>query len=386
MTRLEYMKLLEYRLEALDPEARSDFLQELSSHIDDLRATHPGESEEDTILRLDSPEFVAEAILSECIPTSGSPGHVAEATPESYAGTQARSERNSGGKGHHRFRIRANFDLGEFLESRMRGEKYRGAAETDSFSRDMGADEVDAIVVRAISADVDIHASTGDIHVEAEGLADEGHFSFGLEGRTLLLEEKKRLQGLDRITVRVPARIASFKVKTASGDIAVHGIDASLGCQTASGDIEARDCTDAEILTVSGDVSASGMAGAVSISTTSGDIELQNAASDASASTVSGDVHVRECGGMLAVESASGNVTVEAKFTFGGASVSTVSGDVEYRLGSGIGAALRASTVSGDIGIEVGGRRIKSRQVLIGDGSSRLSLASVSGDLSVQAG
>ena len=60
MTRLEYMKLLEYRLEALDPEARSDFLQELSSHIDDLRATHPGESEEDTILRLDSPEFVAE--------------------------------------------------------------------------------------------------------------------------------------------------------------------------------------------------------------------------------------------------------------------------------------------------------------------------------------
>lgn len=398
MTRQEYMKLMEYRLDALDPETRSDFLKELSSHIDDLMAAHPGESEEDSILRLDSPEFVAEAILSECVPASGSAGHVADAAAEFDAAEKSREENPAGaGSRHHRereergqdrrrFRIRANFDLGEFLASRMRGEKYRDSAAMDFFSRDMEASEVDSIVVRAISADVDILSSAGDIRVEAYGMTDEGHFSLKSEGRTLVLEEKKRLQGLDRIALRVPARIGTLKLRTASGDIAVRGIDASLGCQTASGDVEARDCTDADILTVSGDVSVSDMAGAVMIATTSGDIVVQNAISDVSVSTASGDIRVGECGGALRAESTSGNVAIEAKSAFGGAAVSTVSGDMECILGSGIGASLRASTVSGDIRIEVEGRKVKARQLLIGDGSARLSLSSVSGDLSVMAG
>ncbi len=386
MTRQEYLKLLKYKLEALDSATREDILQELDSHIDDLRAAHPGESEEETILRLDSPGLVAQAILDEglTIEKKRNAGSDASGSTGSASGEEGEGDRSDPcceGNRHHRYRIRTTFNLGDFLESRMRGEKYRDRSGPDSFSKEIPAREADSIVVRAISADVEVLSSVSEIRVGAEGLVDSDHFTAVLEGRTLVLEEKKRLQGLDLILVRVPAQIEVLRLQSTSGDISVNGVDASLSCSTKSGDIEVQDCTDAGIKTISGDVEVANLAGKVEITTTSGDVALENQASDARVTTVSGDIGIKECAGSLRVESTSGNIGIEAKRLFGGAVVNTISGDVECRLGREIGARVRAVTVSGEIRIEVDGEQLRTRQAVVGDGSVPLSLSSVSGDL-----
>ncbi|HEX8392838.1 MAG TPA: DUF4097 family beta strand repeat-containing protein [Longimicrobium sp.] len=124
--------------------------------------------------------------------------------------------------------------------------------------------------------------------------------------------------------------------------------------------------------TVSGDVRADGLRGAVQAATVSGDVRV-GTSETASATTVSGDVDV----------------------TFGavtsGTSFSTVSGDVTLHAGSGVNADVTASTVSGDIegdfGVESSRRRSpgnRNASGRIGRGGARVSITTVNGDIRVE--
>ena len=129
------------------------------------------------------------------------------------------------------------------------------------------------------------------------------------------------------------------------------------------------------ISSVSGDVEVSGVSGRVHASAVSGDVRVKNITGAVSASSVSGDVEVL-------VDRLDG--TDDMKF-------SSVSGDVNVKLPANLGADVDMSSFSGDIKtdfpIEVKTEKYGSRTSArgkIGEGSARLTMSSVSGDLSLR--
>ncbi|HWO02051.1 MAG TPA: DUF4097 family beta strand repeat-containing protein [Blastocatellia bacterium] len=129
------------------------------------------------------------------------------------------------------------------------------------------------------------------------------------------------------------------------------------------------------ISSVSGDVEISSVSGRVQASAVSGDVKVKNVSGAVSASSVSGDVEVF----VDRLEAAS-----DMKF-------SSVSGDVSVNLPSSLDADVELSSLSGsiktDFPIEVKTEKYGSRTSArgkLGDGSARLKMSSVSGDLSLR--
>lgn len=129
------------------------------------------------------------------------------------------------------------------------------------------------------------------------------------------------------------------------------------------------------ISSVSGDVEVSGVTGRVHASAVSGDVRVKNVSGSVSASAVSGDVEV-------VVDRLEGDD--DMKF-------SSVSGDVNVKLPANLAADVDMSSFSGDIKtdfpIEVRTEKYGSRTSArgkLGEGSARLKMSSVSGDLSLR--
>ena len=126
---------------------------------------------------------------------------------------------------------------------------------------------------------------------------------------------------------------------------------------------------------VSGDVTVTGVTGRLNASTVSGDTRVNNVSGSVSASSVSGDVKV-EINQLQGAD--------DMKF-------STVSGDVSVMLPPSLDADVDMSSFSGsvktDFGIEVKSERHgmhTSARGKLGEGSRRLKMSSVSGDLSLR--
>lgn len=126
---------------------------------------------------------------------------------------------------------------------------------------------------------------------------------------------------------------------------------------------------------VSGDVHVSGIIGRIHASTVSGDVHIKEVSGSVSASAVSGDVNV-------AIDRLEGND--DMKF-------STVSGDVSVSLPPSLDADVDMSSFSGsiktDFPVEVRSERFGSRnwaRAKLGEGSRRLRMSTVSGDLSLR--
>jgi DUF4097 and DUF4098 domain-containing protein YvlB len=126
---------------------------------------------------------------------------------------------------------------------------------------------------------------------------------------------------------------------------------------------------------VSGDVHVSGIIGRLHASTVSGDVHIKEVSGSVSASAVSGDVNV-------AIDRLEGND--DMKF-------STVSGDVSVSLPPSLDADVDMSSFSGsiktDFPVEVRSERFGSRnwaRAKLGEGSRRLRMSTVSGDLSLR--
>lgn len=130
-----------------------------------------------------------------------------------------------------------------------------------------------------------------------------------------------------------------------------------------------------QIASVSGDVHVSGVTGSVRASAVSGDVTIKDVSGTVSASAVSGDVQVE-------INSLDG--ADDMKFN-------TVSGDVSVMLPSSLDAEVDMSSFSGsiktDFSIEVRSERFGSRNsahARLGDGTRRLKMSSVSGNLNLR--
>lgn len=192
-------------------------------------------------------------------------------------------------------------------------------------------------------------------------------------------------------------------VETASGDIAIEGVTGDVKVSSASGDVKAirftgsvfsgtsqsgdvtlRDSTvpTVSIETVSGDADVRGVSGqTLRLRVVSGDADVRDSifTSEAKIDTVSGSVSASLRGpiesGRIALASVSGDVDLNLpKVTNATLELSTKGGDVQGRF-SGIDGTEKTVTGSGMVNL--------SETVGAGTGA-RVSLASVSGDLSVK--
>ena len=129
------------------------------------------------------------------------------------------------------------------------------------------------------------------------------------------------------------------------------------------------------------------------ISSVSGDVKVTGVTGRLNASAVSGDVHITDVSGSVSASAVSGDVKVEITRLDGSDDMkfNTVSGDVSVMLPNNLDADVDMSSFSGsiktDFAIEVKSERFGSRnsaRAKLGDGSRRLKMSSVSGDLSLR--
>lgn len=129
------------------------------------------------------------------------------------------------------------------------------------------------------------------------------------------------------------------------------------------------------------------------ISSVSGDVRVTGVTGRLHASAVSGDVHVNDVSGSVSASSVSGDVNVDINRLDGSDDMkfSAVSGDVSVNLPSNLAAEVDMSSFSGsiktDFPVEVRTERYGSRNWArgkLGEGTRRLKMSSVSGNLSLR--
>ena len=172
--------------------------------------------------------------------------------------------------------------------------------------------------------------------------------------------------------ITVP-RETVVNAQTVSGDLDVHGTRGPTQVESVSGDVNLADVQGPlRIKSVSGDVQCTDYVGSVEGSSVSGDVEIR------------GRVHVCE------LHTVSGDISIDLEPEAGGreSRLKTISGDVDVGLITS-SCVCEYHTASGDLVSETPARILregrKDRTVIIGDGRSRLSVKTVSGDLTLRA-
>ena len=177
-------------------------------------------------------------------------------------------------------------------------------------------------------------------------------------------------------------------VNTASGDVEIDrdGLDAGqLTVRTASGDLKARlrSCARLSFKSASGDLALSGSCAALRAETVSGDIDLRGQVENAVLNSASGDIELVGLAGRFRGSTMSGDVRLESSQLPQAMEMSSKSGDCEARLPDKGPFRLCFKTVTGSVDFAFP-FRYDGRTAICGDGSGpSYSMATVSGDLSV---
>jgi DUF4097 and DUF4098 domain-containing protein YvlB len=189
--------------------------------------------------------------------------------------------------------------------------------------------------------------------VQIEDRSSHGHLSLGVK----YPEGGGNFQASVRFIVQVPMAAYRYDaLSTASGDIKMESV---------AGEINAR--------TASGDITISKVGGNVHVNTASGDISVSEAEGTVSANTASGDVEVELT-----------RVDENGEFK-----IASVSGDVAVKAPMGLGAQVDMATVSGGIettfpiAIEEQEGPGQKASGIVGSGTARLKLSTVSGNISL---
>lgn len=263
------------------------------------------------------------------------------------------------------------------------------------------------LVMRVGSADVEVRSwSDSGIHVavtQRGGSRNDISVNVDRASDTLHIADSHRwfnwFGARDvQYTVLVPAT-ARVQIETTSGAIVVHDVAGRAGETPAMA-----------LHSVSGDITASGVANGLSASTTSGDLDLERIDNDLSATTVNGDISLKGASGALALQSTNGDITVrgaDAKqltvnttngsIDFSGSlapgsqnRVEAVNGDVTLALPHDSSFRLQATTVRGDLKLDDSfdaQRSQDSRTALnatVGSGAAMITVQTVSGDVEIE--
>jgi DUF4097 and DUF4098 domain-containing protein YvlB len=210
-------------------------------------------------------------------------------------------------------------------------------------------------------------------------------------------------------SILVPHGVA-MSVRTSSGDISATGLDGAVSLTTGSGDVLARDIVNGlAVESPSGDVILVHVAGKLDVRAGSGDVKLEDGnVTDPDVQTSSGDIVLEGVGNSMTLKSSSGDITVRDAFYgrlkietssgdvdyvgdlagVGDNSITTASGDVTLELPAGAGFILNAGTRSGDLHSDFelpnGQSGDRSLTGTANAGGPTLRIATSSGDISVE--
>lgn len=383
MNRREYMDALGKALGGVDEATRAEILADYEEHFD--QSARNGLSEDDVIAALGSVEECAEAVRE----LTGDAPKTADGAADTAIPSAA-------------------------------PEAKVGGAPTK-------------LVVEAISADVTVRPATNGATAEYRGRREYEALFYseirGDEWHVGLRRDRMTYSGEINIDIGLPAEIRELELTSASGEFTVEGITGDrLKLSSASGDIDVRGCVfpaasigtksgdalaedcrigDLEMRTVSGDLRLCRVSGKrVTAVSASADIWAKDIKyAEASVHSASGDAEIRggEFGGLYA-RSASGDVNAsavsaryiesntvsgDASISVSGlenASVSAVSGSINLDLQNATGCSGTIRTRSGEGCVCFMGNTavVGSGSFTAADGSVKLNLSSISGDVTVR--
>lgn len=207
---------------------------------------------------------------------------------------------------------------------------------------------------------------------------------------------RKNSRNIDSdLYVRVP-RKSSIDVGTVSADIDVEGVGGKLRLHTVSGDVEAEGFeSDVNCQSVSGDIeiSGSGNESEVRANSVSGDVTVFRAAGEIKLETVSGDVVIDEGSfDRVGLEAVNGDVVFQSALRNGGRlSAETVNGDIDLDFVGDVSAEFEIDTFNGSIDNCFGPEPRRTSKYAPGlelvftegDGSGRVSMSTLNGDMRV---
>jgi DUF4097 and DUF4098 domain-containing protein YvlB len=200
--------------------------------------------------------------------------------------------------------------------------------------------------------------------------------------------------GEARLTVQIP-QASELDVSAVSADVRATRVTGIQRLQSVSGDVNAELAgADAEIKNVSGEITlhGHGQPAATHVTTVSGDVRIENIAGDLDVNTVSGEVKgTVEAAHALRVRSTSGDVSFTGRLARGvTVDVESVSGELALKARTDGGYVYELSSFSGDIDNCFGataehrehgpGSSLRGTR---GDGSGRVHMRSMSGDLTL---
>jgi DUF4097 and DUF4098 domain-containing protein YvlB len=197
------------------------------------------------------------------------------------------------------------------------------------------------------------------------------------------------------LVVKVPAG-SQVSINTVSADIGVQAVRGTQRLQSVSGDMRTETSgEDLECRTVSGDVTiaGSGKKGLVSITTVSGNATATRLAGEVNGSTVSGDftLGVGETS-RSRLRSTSGDLTLQGSLAPDArVDIESISGDVRLDLVGKTGADFEVASFSGEIRPCFGPKPVRTDEYAPGkewrnqeaNASARVRIKTLSGDVSV---
>ena len=249
-----------------------------------------------------------------------------------------------------------------------------------------------------VSGDVTVRLS-GDDADEVRLGGDTGKLEVRVTDRGVLAIRQGRTaassfffqRGLDAADVELylpRRRFVFLQVSTARGDVEVErGVEADrLSVRTTSGSLRAQpDCCGALYFkSSSGDVEADGLTGTAQADTVSGDIRLDGHLEYAKLHTVSGDVELSGSFQTAELTTVSGDIRAETAILPLSAALTSKSGDCDLRVPVGTPFTMAFKTISGEFRSRLPLTRTSGGALYLGGGENRLTMNSVSGDLTLE--
>lgn len=200
------------------------------------------------------------------------------------------------------------------------------------------------------------------------------------------------ISGLE-VQLAVKIDQGDLDITSESGDVTVVGTKGSCRVSARSGDVKVNDVSKSvEIKVQSGDVALyDAKADSIEIESKSGDVTLGNVSGPINARTASGEIRLKAVeASSLNIDCVSGNIEAELVGACSGTmSCRTVSGNISVSVPSGADCRVTLSTLRGESKSYVAlvddakaDQRITGQ---LGDGSGRLDVSSVTGDVSLRA-
>jgi DUF4097 and DUF4098 domain-containing protein YvlB len=283
------------------------------------------------------------------------------------------------------------------------GMSAAGTASADDriFDKEVAADAKGVVDISNVAGSIEVTGwdrNTVSVHgVLGEGVervdveTQPGHITI----KVVLPNSGHHGDGEAKLKVQIPQG-SELDVSAVSADVMARKVAGVQRLQSVSGEVSAELAgADADIKNVSGDITlhGHGQAAATHVTTVSGDVRIEHIAGDLDVNTVSGEVKGTVDGGhALRVRSTSGDVSFAGKLTRGvTVDVESVSGEITLKASTEGGYAYELTSFSGDINNCFGttaertsphgpGSSLRGTR---GDGSGRVHMRSMSGDLTL---